>query len=257
MPPKAILIAYQTLVTKELVRIFRIWPQTLMPPAITLTLYFLIFGKLIGAHIQPISGMSYMQFIVPGLIMMTVITNSYVNASSSFFSMKFQRSIEEILISPMPNYAILLGFVTGSLIRALLVAVIVFFIALGFTHFQVQHYIGCVFTVLLTAFFFALTGVINGLFARTFDDVSWIPSFVLTPFTYLGGIFFSIQMLSPFWQKIALLNPIFYIVDLFRYMVLGVHDTHVATSITVLVLLTTGLYGYALYLLRTSTRLRA
>lgn len=250
-------VAYQTLARKELTRMFRIWPQTLMPPAITMTLYFLIFGKLIGGQIRPISGMTYMQYITPGLIMMMVITNSYVNASSSFFGMKFQRSIEEILISPMPNYAILWGFVTGSLIRALIIACIVFLIATFFTHLTVMHWIGGVAVMVLTSCFFAIAGVINAVFARNFDDVSWIPSFVLTPLTYLGGVFFSIQMLSPFWQKIALINPIYYIVDIFRYTVLGVHDASVSAAISILIILTILLYGYALYLLRTSKRLRS
>src|SRR3990167_3394351 len=184
MTPKQTLIAFQTFVWKELVRMFRIWPQTLVPPAITMTLYFLIFGRLIGAQIRPVAGFAYMQYIVPGLVMMSVITNSYIHSSSSFFGMKFQRSIEEILISPMPNYVILLGFVTGALLRALLVAIIVIFIASFFTTLSFHH-VGAEFCiVVLTSFFFALAGVINAIFAKNFDDVSWVPSFVLTPLTY-------------------------------------------------------------------------
>lgn len=251
------LIAFLTLVRKELARTFRIWPQTLVPPAITMALYFLIFGKLIGSQIQPVAGLTYMQYIVPGLVMMSVITNSYVNSSSSFFGMKFQRSIEEILVSPMPNYVILLGFIAGSLLRAVLVAFIVILIAMAFTHVTIHHFIGAAIIVIVTSFFFATAGVVNAIFARNFDDVSWIPSFVLTPLTYLGGVFFSIQMLSPLWQKIALLDPVYYIIDIFRYAMLGVHDTNIMMSSLILVLLSAGLYLYALFLLRTSHRLRS
>lgn len=256
MTPKQILIAYQTLIIKELVRCFRIWPQTLVPPAITMTLYFLIFGRLVGSQISAVQGFTYMQYIVPGLIMMSVITNSYIHSSSSFFSMKFQRNIEEVLVSPTPNIIILLGFVTGAVARALIVAVIVMCIALLFTHLNVHHYALMFFIVLLTSFFFATAGVINGIFARNFDDVSWVPSFILTPLTYLGGVFFSIAMLPPVWQKVALLNPILYIVDLFRYSILGIRDIHIVGELFILLLLTIFIFCYALHLIRKSPRLR-
>ena len=256
MTPKQILIAFQTLSIKELVRCFRIWPQTIMPPVITTILYFLIFGKLIGSQLSAVQGFTYMQYIAPGLMMMQVITNSYVNASSSFFSMKFQRSIEEILISPTPNYIILLGFVTGSVARGLIVGLLVMVIALFFTHFDLHHVGLMLFTVLLTSIFFATAGVINGIFARNFDDVSWIPSFVLTPLTYLGGVFFSVSMLSGVWKKIAMVNPILYIVDLFRYSVLGITDANVIISLLVLLVLSCSLFILTLHLLSSSTRLR-
>lgn len=256
MTPKRILIAYQTLVYKELIRIFRIWPQTIMPPAITMTLYFLIFGKLVGSQLRPLNGFTYMQYIVPGLVMMSVITNSYIHTSSSFFGMKFQRSIEELLVSPMPNVIILLGFITGALARVFIVGGIVLGIALLFTHLTLHHVGLMLVSVLLTACFFATAGIINAIYARNFDDVSWMPSFVLTPLTYLGGVFFSINMLSPLWQKIAMLDPIFYIIDIFRYAMLGITETHILSAVLVLFLMTVSLFFYALHLLRTSLRLR-
>lgn len=256
MTLKKILIAYQTLLYKELIRIFRIWPQTIMPPAITMTLYFLIFGKLVGSQLRPMDGFTYMQYIVPGLVMMSIITNSYIHASSSFFSMKFQRSIEELLISPMPNVIILLGFITGALVRVMIVGTIVLCIALLFTHLTLHHIGLMLLCVLLTALFFATAGIINAIFARNFDDVSWVPSFVLTPLTYLGGVFFSINMLPPLWQKFAMLDPILYIVDIFRYSLLGFSETNIAVAVVVLLILTILLFFYALYLIRTSVRLR-
>ena len=197
-----------------------------------------------------------MQYIVPGLIMMSVIMNSYINASSSFFSMKFQRNIEELLISPTPNVIILLGFVTGGVARAFIVGIIVMGIALLFTHLNVHH-IGLMFlSVLITATFFSTLGVINGVFARNFDDVSWVPSFVLTPLTYLGGVFFSVSMLSGIWQKIAMINPILYIVDLFRYSLLGVQDSNIFVAMSILLLGSIAAFFYALHLIRRSPRLR-
>ncbi|MCX7125867.1 MAG: ABC transporter permease [Gammaproteobacteria bacterium] len=256
MTPRQILISYQTILIKELVRIFRIWPQTIMPPAITMVLYFLIFGKLVGSQIHPLQGFTYMQYIVPGLIMMSVITNSYIHSSSSFFSMKFQRSIEEILISPTPNVVILLGFVSGAVVRAFMVSVIVLCIALLFPHLAIAHFVLMLMTILITSLFFATAGVINAVFARNFDDVSWVPSFVLTPLTYLGGVFFSVSMLSAAWQKVAMLNPILYIVDLFRYSMLGITDANIYVALFVLLFASVFSFIYALQLLRNSPRLR-
>lgn len=257
MNPWQILIAYQTIVIKELVRCFRIWPQTMIPPVITTVLYFLIFGKLVGSQISAVQGFTYMQYIAPGLIMMQVIMNSYVNSSSSFFSMKFHRSIEEILISPTPNVIILLGFITGAVARGCIIGIIVMCIALFFTHLSLHHLALMFFTVLMTAIFFATLGVINGIYARNFDDVSWVPSFVLTPLTYLGGVFFSVTMLSDVWQKVAMLNPILYIIDLFRYSVLGVIDTNISIALMMLMLGSLGVFLFALRLIRQSPRLRS
>ncbi len=256
MTPKQIWISYQTLAWKELVRCFRIWPQTIVPPAITMTLYFVIFGKLVGSQIHSLDGFTYMQYIVPGLVMMAVITNAYLNTSSSFFGAKFQKSIEEILVSPMPNTIILLGFVTGGVLRAIIVAVVVILIALLFTHLNIHHIFLMCLVVLLTSIFFSTAGLINGIFAKTFDDVSWIPSFVITPLTYFGGVFFSVSMLSGIWQKIAYLDPIFYIVNAFRFSMLNVSSANVSLSILILLIITVATFLYALRLLRISPGLR-
>lgn len=256
MTPKKIWISYQTLVRKELVRCFRIWPQTLVPPAITMSLYFLIFGKLVGSQIHALQGFTYMQYIVPGLVMMSVITNSYIHASSSFFSMKFQRNIEEILVSPTPNIIILLGFVTGAVARGFIVGAIVLCIAMLFTHISIHHFLLMFLTVFITSFFFATSGVVNGIYARNFDDVSWIPSFVLTPLTYLGGVFFSVSMLSPAWKKVVMFNPILYINDLFRHALLGLEDTRIMMELILLFVMAFVMFCYGLYLIRYSSRLR-
>lgn len=249
-------IAYKTLTKKELVRCFRIWPQTIVPPAITMTLYFVIFGRLIGSQLHSIDGYTYIQYIVPGLVMMAVITSAYMNTSSSFFGAKFQRSIEELLVSPMPNYIILFGFITGGVLRAMITALVVTSIALLFTHLNVQHIFLMFLIVLLTSIFFSTAGLINGIFAKTFDDVSWIPSFVLTPLTYFGGVFFSTAMLSGIWQKIAYLDPILYIVNAFRFSLLGISHANIEISISFLLFITVSAFFYALYLLRTSSGLR-
>jgi len=256
MPPHQIWIAYKTIVIKELQRCFRIWPQTIMPPAITMTLYFVIFGKLVGSQIHEIEGFTYIQYIVPGLVMMSIIMNAYINTSSSFFGSKFQRSIEEILVSPTPNVIILCGFIMGGVMRALIVGSIVTTIALFFTHLHLHHFLLMFLVALLTAVFFSIAGVINGVYAKTFDDVSWIPSFVITPLTYFGGVFFSTSMLSGLWQKIAYLDPILYIVNAFRYSLLGVSYANIEISVSVLFIFTTVLFFYALHLLRVSPGLR-
>jgi len=250
-------IAYKALVRKEIVRCLRIWPQTLLPPAITMALYFLIFGKLIGSQLHPMQGFTYMQYIVPGLVMMSVITNGYMNSVSSFFGAKFQRSIEELLVSPAPNYIILLGYVSGTMVRVFITAAIVMGISLFFTHLIIHHVFLMILVIFITALFFGTAGIINGIFARTFDDISWVSTFLLTPLTYLGGVFFSINMLSGFWQKVAYLDPILYIVDLFRYSLLGVEDTNIFLALTIFCAMTIAVLGYALYLLGHSQRLRS
>lgn len=227
-------VAYKTIVRKEVRRFIRIWPQTILPPAVTTGLYFLIFGALIGRRIGDMGGFSYMEFVAPGLIMMTIITNSYSNVASSFFSAKFQNSVEELLVSPMPNWVILAGWVTGGVARGLCVAAVVTVLTLFFTDINVQHIGLTVVVILSTAILFATAGFINAVYARTFDDVSIIPTFVLTPLTYLGGIFYSITLLSDFWQSVSHANPIFYMVNAFRYGVLGESDVspYIALSIT-------------------------
>lgn len=249
-------IAYKALVRKEIVRCLRIWQQTLLPPAITMTLYFLIFGRLIGSQLHDIAGFTYMQYIVPGLVMMSVIINSYTNAVSSFFSAKFQRSIEEILVSPTPNFIILMGYVTGTLVRAFMTAVIVMGVSLFFTHTGVAHLGAMLFVIFLSAVFFGSAGIVNAVFAKTFDDISWVSTFLLTPLTYLGGVFFSIDMLAGFWKKIAYLDPILYLVDLFRYGVLGLESIHIGLALIIFCAMTVLMTTYAWYLLGHSHRLR-
>lgn len=226
MRTDAMLTAYKTIVTREIRRFMRIWPQTLLPPAVTMTLYFVIFGNLIGSRIGVMGGFDYMSFIVPGLIMMSVITSSYANVVSSFFSMKFQRSIEELLVSPVPNWIILAGYVTGGMSRGLGIGFIVTLLSLGFTQLSIHHLPMVILTVFLTSALFSLGGFINAMLATKFDDISIVPTFVLTPLTYLGGVFYSIDMLPGFWQGVSMINPILYMVNAFRYGILGVSDVN-------------------------------
>ena len=250
-------VAFTTIVTKEIRRFMRIWQQTLLPPAITMTLYFVIFGNLVGSQIGAVHGVTYMQYIVPGLVMMAIITNSYSNVVSSFFGVKFQRSIEELMVSPVPHHVILIGFVMGGVIRGLLVAVIVTLLSLFFTHLFV-HNIGIViFTAFITSVLFSLGGFINAIYARTFDDVSIVPTFILTPLTYLGGVFYSMDQLSPFWQTISLLNPIVYMVNAFRYGILGISDVNVWVSMGIISLFCIAMYFFAYRLLHRGTGMRA
>lgn len=248
-------VAFVTLASKEIKRILRIWPQTLLPPAITMSLYFVIFGTMIGSRVGEMGGVSYMQFIVPGLIMMAVITNSYSNVVSSFFSTKFHGSIEEMLVSPISKHSILLGFIAGGLFRGLAIGAIVTVLALFFTKLSLVHAFVTVFSVMMTSALFSLAGMINAIFARSFDDISIVPSFVLTPLTYLGGVFYSIDSLAPFWQKLSLLNPIVYMVNSFRYGVLGYSDVNVGYSLSAIGVFTVIFYISA-YKLLSSSRVR-
>ena len=249
-------VAFQTIVVKEIRRFVRIWPQTLLPPAITMTLYFVIFGNLIGSRIGDMGGFDYMQFIVPGLVMMSVIQNSYGNVVSSFYSTKFQRSIEEMLVSPMSSSTILLGFVAGGVARGICVGLIVTLLSLFFTELQVQHVLVTILVVVLTAVLFSIGGFINAMFANKFDDVAIIPTFVLTPLTYLGGVFYSIDLLPEFWRTVSLFNPVVYMVNTFRYGLLGVSDVDVMASLAALILFTVALFSLALWLLNRGIGIR-
>lgn len=249
-------VAFKTIVTKEIRRYTRIWAQTLVPPAITMTLYFVIFGALIGSRIGTMDGFSYMDFVVPGLIMMSVINNSYSNVVSSFYSAKFQHNLEEMLVSPVSNQVILMGYVIGGVSRGLIVAAIVTCVSMFFTDLQVHNWFVMVTVVLLTAILFSLAGFINAVFANSFDDISIIPTFVLTPLTYLGGVFYSMSLLPEFWQTVSLANPILYMVNAFRYGVLGISDINVWASIGVIVAFIIVLYATCVYLLNKGTRIR-
>ena len=252
------MVALRTLVRREIIRIARIWTQTLIPPAITMTLYFIIFGKLIGSRIGSIQGgFSYMQYIVPGLVMMSIITNSYANITSSFFGAKFSRAVEEMLVSPMPNWVILSGYVIGAVLRGLTVGVIVLFIALFFTSLNIQHPLITFLSVLLGAIIFSLAGFINAALATKFDDIALVPTFILTPLTYLGGVFYSVTMLSEPWQGISRANPILYMVNAFRYGVLGISDVNVGVAFAVMIVFVILLSMLALTLLKRGIGLRS
>ena len=252
------LVALHTLVRREIVRIMRIWTQTLIPPAITMTLYFVIFGKLSGTAPHSIEGgFSYMQYIVPGLVMMSIITNSYGNITSSFFGAKFSRAVEEMLVSPMPNWVILLGYVAGAVVRGLVVGVLVLLIALFFTALHVLHPLITFASVLLGATIFSLAGFINAVYAKKFDDIALVPTFILTPLTYLGGVFYSISMLGEPWQAISRANPILYMVNAFRFGVLGISDVHVGWAFVVMIGFVIALSIVALQLLKRGVGLRS
>jgi ABC-2 type transport system permease protein len=250
-------VGYRTIVRKEVTRILRIWGQTIVPPAITMTLYFIIFGELIGRRIGEMGGFSYMQYIVPGLVIMSVITNSYGNMVSSFFGAKFGKHIEELLISPLSNWIILAGYVTGALLRGVMVGTVVLAVSLFFTPIEVQHPLVMLSVLVLTAVVFALAGMVNAIFAQKFDDIAIIPTFVLAPLTYLGGVFYSISLLPEFWQSVSVFNPILYMVNGFRYGMLGVSD--VSLTLTYGVILTAGavLFAGCLYLLHRGIGLRS
>ena len=248
--------AFMTILRKEVRRFLRIWPQTLLPSAITMSLYFVIFGSLIGSRIGQMGGFSYMEFVVPGLIMMAIVTNSYSNVASSFFGSKFNHSVEELLVSPTPNYVILLGYVIGGVCRGLLVALIVTVVSLFFTRMAIHSLAVVVLGVLLTSVLFALAGFINAVFANNFDDISIIPTFVLTPLIYLGGVFYSLDLLPDFWAAVSKLNPLVYVVNAFRYGVLGVADVSVGFAFAMLGGFTLLAFSTSLYLLTRGTRLR-
>lgn len=250
------LVALQTIVTKETRRFTRIWIQTLLPPAITMSLYFIIFGHMVGSRIGEMGGFDYMQYIVPGLIMMAVITNSYANVVASFYSAKFQRSIEELLVSPVPNSIILIGFTLGGVARGVAVGLIVTLLSLFFTDMSVHHVLVVMYTVLMTAVLFSLGGFINAVYAKSFDDINIVPTFVLTPLTYLGGVFYSLDLLPPFWQGVSMLNPIVYMVNAFRYGVLGVSDVNIWFSLGMITLLSVALFFFSLRLLQRGSGLR-
>ena len=250
-------VAFSSIVYKEVRRFTRIWMQTLLPPAITMVLYFIIFGNLIGSRVGPMDGFDYMQFIVPGLIMMSVITNSYGNVSSSFFSNKFQKSIEELLVAPVPNWVIMMGFVIGGVARGLACGLIVTLLSLWFTDLQVHNLWVTVSVILMTAIVFATAGLINAIFATKFDDVTIVPTFILTPLTYLGGVFYSVSMLPEFWQWVSKLNPILYMVNTFRYGILGISDIPILMAYAMLFLFKGVLMGWALYLLHVGRGLRS
>ncbi|MBT4522463.1 MAG: ABC transporter permease [Halieaceae bacterium] len=256
MSPREQYVAFITILFKEIRRYTRIWAQTLLPSAITMSLYFVIFGSLIGSRIGDMGGFDYMQFVVPGLIMMAIVTNSYSNVVSSFYGSKFNHSVEELLVSPTPNYVILMGYVLGGVSRGVLVAMIVTGVSMFFTELHIYNAFVVVAIILLTAMLFSLVGFINAIYANSFDDISIVPTFVLTPLTYLGGVFYSMDLLSEFWSNVSRLNPLVYVVNAFRYGMLGVSDVSLPFAFGMIALFTVAAFTYCMYLLNSGKRLR-
>lgn len=249
-------IAFKTIVTKEILRFSRIWLQTIVPPVITTALYFVIFGQLIGSQLSNISGYSYIDYIIPGIILMAVINNSYANVVASFYMSKFSHFIEEMLVSPMPNYLIVSGYVIGGVARGLAVGLVVALISTFFAELNVHNYFILFSVIILTAILFSLGGFINAVYANSFDDISIIPTFVLIPLTYLGGIFYSIDMLPEFWQNVSLVNPILYMINAMRYGMLGISDIDLVTAFSIIVLFVVVLFSYCLHLLNSGKGIR-
>jgi len=249
-------VAFVTILLKEIRRYTRIWPQTLLPSAITMSLYFVIFGSLIGSRIGEMGGFTYMQFVVPGLIMMAIVTNSYSNVVSSFYGAKFNNSVEELLVSPTSNYVILLGYVLGGVSRGILVATIVTIVSGFFTSFNIHSYFVVFVIVLMTSTLFALAGFINAVYANSFDDISIVPTFILTPLIYLGGVFYSMDLLPDFWASVSKLNPLVYVVNAFRYGVLGVSDVSLPFAFGMITLFTVIAFCFSMHLLNSGKRLR-
>ncbi|MEW6280482.1 MAG: ABC transporter permease [Candidatus Eremiobacterota bacterium] len=257
MSPSEQYHAFMTIARREVVRVLRIWSQTLLPPAVTMAIYFVVFGSFLGDRIRDIGGHSYIEFITPGLVMMATITNSFSNVVGSFFSAKFQRSIEEILISPIPDWLIVTGYAAGGVLRGLMVGALVLGIALFFTHLPLRHPLTVAAFILLTSLVFSLAGFTNAVYAKKFDDISIIPTFVLTPMTYFAGVFYSIDLLPPLWRSVSLFNPILYMVDGFRFGFLGSSDVDPRVGLGILALCSVGLYGVNLFLLKRGVGLRS
>lgn len=250
MNPKEKWIAFKTVVMKDMRRVFRAWVQTLLPPIITSALYFAIFGHVIGSRIGSFEGFPYIQFIAPGLIMMSLLTNSYSSTVTAVYMAKFQRSIEEMIVSPISGTLILLGYLASGVLRGVITGILVAIVALLFTHIHIYSFLTIFFVAILSSSIFSLGGIINAIFAKKFDDVAIVPTFILTPLTYLGGVFYSLKLLPPVWQYISLINPIFYLVETFRYGFLGVFEDHLWIAFVIIVGFNLVLFFWALYLIR-------
>ena len=249
-------IGFKTIVIREYGRIVRIWGQTLLPAAVTATLYFVIFGNLIGRRVGAMSGVDYRQYLAPGLIMMSIITNSYGNVVSSFFGAKFGKHVEELLVSPLPNWIIVAGYAAGGLLRGMLVGLVVTIVSLVFSRLSAVHFMVIIAAAVLTSLIFSLAGFINAVFARNFDQVNWIPTFILTPMTYFGGVFYSVLLLPAWAQRLSMANPILYMVNAFRYGFLGASDVHVAAAFMLMLVLVVSLFGVAVTLLNRGVGIR-
>ena len=249
--------AFRTILTKEILRFSRIWIQTVLPPMVTTALYFVIFGQLIGSRLGEMGGHPYIDFIVPGLILMSVISNSYANVVSSFYNAKFQRHVEELLISPVPNAVILGGYVAGGVARGIVVGTAVTIVASLFTDFAVHNFVVTFAVLLLTSTLFATAGFVNAVFANSFDDISVVPTFVLTPLTYLGGVFYSVSLLPEIWQRLSFANPVLYMINAFRFGLLGVSDIDLRLAFGLILAFIVALGGFALWLLHRGIGLKS
>ncbi len=250
-------IAFKTIFIKEFLRFIRIWKQTILPPMITTSLYFIIFGNLIGGRIGEMEGYRYVDFIAPGLILMTVITQSYANTVASFFGAKFQRHIEELMVSPTPDYIIIFGYTSGGIARGIIVGFAVTIVSMFFADLGIHNFAILMSIVVLTATLFSLAGIVNGVYAKTFDDISIIPTFILAPLTYLGGIFYSISLLPEFWQDMSLANPILYMINAFRYGFIGITDIDLWFSYGIILIFIALLYAYTMYLVKAGHGIRS
>ena len=257
MNSKQLFIAYSTIVRKEVIRFLRIWPQTFLPSVVTTVLYFLIFGTFIGSQIKEVDGVSYMAFIVPGLVMMAILNGSFQNIAFSFFQLKFMKTVEEILVSPMPAWTVVLGYITGSLLRGLVIGILVFISAYMFEFIPVAHPFLALLIASATSIIFSLAGLINAIYAKGFDGINIIPTFVITPLTYLGGVFYSLALLPEVWQNISYANPVLYMVNAFRFSILGFSDIDFLISLSVLFGCALVLFVWVLYLFKTGRGLRA
>ncbi len=250
-------VAYMTILVKDIKRFIRLWKQTFLPSIVTTALYFIIFGTFIGSQIKSVGGVSYMAFIVPGLVMMAVLNNAFQNIVGSFYFLKFQKTIEEILVSPMPAWLVVFGYISGAVLRGVLVGGVVFASAYFFETIPVAHPILALITATLTATLFSFMGLVNAIYAKSFDDISIIPTFVLTPLTYLGGVFYSVKLLPPVWQTVSQFNPVLYMVNAFRFSILGFSDIPVATSFLVLSGCILVMFCWVMYLFKTGKGLKA
>jgi len=250
-------IGFATTLRREVYRVLRIWPQTLLPPVITTSLYFIIFGPVLGGRIGQMEGFTYLQYVTPGLIMMAVLTNSYQNVVSSFFGAKFQHHIEEMLVSPMSSQSILLGYAAGGVFRGLVIGALVGLVSLLFAELPIVHPLLTVAVAVLTSVAFAFGGFINAMVARNFDDISIVPTFVLTPLTMLGGVFYSVNLLAEPWRTVSYANPILYMVNAFRYGILGRSDMPIAVAFGVLITFILAFYFAALWMLRRGIGIRS
>lgn len=257
MTPYQTFISFYTIVRKDVLRMFRIWAQTFLPSVVTSSLYFLVFGAFLGSKIGTVQGVPYVMFVVPGLVMLAVVTNAYANTSSVMFSSKFfGRNIDEILVSPTPPWVLVAGYVTGGVIRGVLIGFFVLLVSLFFTHLTVYNIFVVLMFLILTSLVFALAGLVNGIYAKSIDGINIVPTFVLTPLVYLGGVFYSAQVLPGFWGTLTKLDPVFYIINGFRYGFLGISDVSIYFSVGLLLTFVAVLLGVAWYLVKIGLGLR-